>query len=147
MKTRILARAILSLAILMLANSPVAAAGTQCNKPDKNFQIFAAHFSGDSRFRASRMAFPVIYREGGYISPGAKIELWDQSRLEAEPKIMMLAQPQLAEQGLRQDILVETSFYIEVLQSRAEADDYRLLYKFRNIGSCWFLIEIDDQSE
>ena len=47
-----------------------------------------------------------------------------------------------------ESILLSTKRYAEVFHDGPpESDLYRVLYKFRNIGGCWFLEEMHDKSK
>jgi hypothetical protein len=117
-----------------------------CKAPDDSFKGFFLRFTEDAAFQQSRIIFPLVHRFGDYTMTNPIIELWDINRVKTLTYPLILSQTQRKAKGIEQSDLLTTSRYAEVLQDRPEADDYRLLYKFRNVDRCWFLEEIHDRS-
>lgn len=117
-----------------------------CKTPDKSFKSFLARFTEDSAFQQSRIIIPLVYRFGDYTMTNATVELWDINKIKALSYPLILSPTERKAKGIAQYDLLTTSRYAEVFQDRPEADDYRLLYKFRNVDHCWFLEEVHDKS-
>ena len=84
---------------------------------------------------------------GGYTVQGVSIALWDIEKIKALDWPLILPSKDRNRLGVSEEVLLRTQRYSEVLQEGPpETDSYRLLYKFRNVGGCWFLEELHDRS-
>lgn len=124
----------------------VSSAIAVCKEPDKSFKNFLSNFTEDAAFQQGRIIFPLVYRFGDYTMTDLIIELWDKDKIKTLAYPLILSRGQRKKEGIQQSYLLTTSRYAEVFQDRAEADDYRILYKFRNIEGCWFLEEVHDKA-
>lgn len=126
--------------------SATSAAVIECRSPDKSFKSFYQRFTENARFQQSRIISPLVYRFGDYTMTTPVVELWDMAKLKAFEHPLILSRSQRKTEGINEAFLLVTSRYSEVFQDRPEADDYRMLYKFRNVGGCWFLEEAHDKA-
>jgi hypothetical protein len=133
---------------LMLPTAGVAQVALQCTVADtKGFPAFLKKFEEDIGFQRSRIALPLVVREGDYIVQGVSIALWDIEHIKALDWPLILPRKDRNKEGVSEEVLLHTQRYSEVLQEGPpETDSYRLLYKFRNVGGCWFLEELHDRS-
>lgn len=122
------------------------AAVVECRTPDKAFRSFYQRFAENIEFQQSRIIFPLVYRFGDYTMTTPVVELWDMAKLKAFDHPLILSHNQRKAEGINEAFLLVTRRYSEVFQDRPEADDYRMLYKFRNVGGCWFLEEAHDKA-
>ena len=136
--------AIILFATIILPASSSAA--IVCKAPDKSFKDFFVRFTEEIPFQQSRVIFPLVYRFGDYAMTTPLIELWDSNKLKAFPHPLILSRSQRKVEGVNQSFLLVTPRYSEVFQDRQEADDYRILYKFRSVDGCWFLEDIHDKA-
>ena len=133
---------------LMVPISAEAQLALQCPVADtKGFAVFLKRFEEDISFQRSRIVLPLVVREGDYTVQGVSIALWDIEKIKALDWPLILPRKDMSRQGVSEAVLLHTPRYSEVLQDGpSETDSYRLLYKFRNIGGCWFLEELHDRS-
>ena len=94
------------------------------------------------------MIFPLVSRFGDYRLSNQTVELWSLSDIHKQKNPLIYSRSDLKKQFLVQSIsLFQPHRYAEVIQENAgEADSTRLLYKFREVGGCWFLEEVHDRS-
>lgn len=126
---------------------PVASSAiVTCNVPDRSFRHFLQKFANYPNFQQSRIIFPLVHRFGDYTMTEPLIELWDLSQVKGLSYPLILSDRQRKAEGIEQLFVLTTRRYVEIVQDRPEADDYRMLYKFRRINGCWFLEEAHDKA-
>ena len=141
------------LTVLLLLFSSIASAATtevplSCEKKDQSFKTFLSRFTEDIAFQRSRLVLPLVSRYGNYDMAIPKIELLSRSDIMKLKDPLIYSRAELKKLNLAQSVLLlQKDRYAEVYQANAgEADDTRLLYKFRNVSGCWFLEETHDRS-
>lgn len=118
----------------------------ECRSPDRSFKSFYQRFTENMAFQQSRIVFPLVYRFGDYTMTTPVVELWDMAKLKAFDHPLILSHSQRKIERINEAFLLVTRRYSEAFQDRPETDDYRMLYKFRNVGGCWFLEEAHDKA-
>jgi hypothetical protein len=141
------------LTVLFLLLSGIASAATpeaplSCVKIEQSFKAFLSRFTDDIAFQRSRLVLPLVSRSGDYEEGSLKVDLLSRSNIEKLKDPLIYSRAELKKLNLAQSILLlQKDRYAEVYQANAgEADDTRLLYKFRNVSGCWFLEETHDRS-
>jgi hypothetical protein len=119
----------------------------RCQIPDKSFKAFFGRFVDDLQFQRSRIIFPLMYRYGDYTITNPTIELWDLKKVESLADPLIRNMKQRKSENIAQSFLLVTNRYSEVFHDVPNGDYERVLYKFRNINSCWYLEEVHDKSE
>jgi len=120
-----------------------------CKSPDNSFQSFLRRFEDDAPFRRSRLQLPLVVLTGNGISVSRTIEFWTLPNLRALKGPLIYSRSDLKKYDLAETILVlQPKRYAEVLQANAgEADDTKLIFRFRRIDGCWALEGFEDVSE
>lgn len=120
-----------------------------CPVPDrKGFSEFLKKFEDDVAFQRKRIVLPLVVREGEYTMTNVSISLWGMEKIKSLDYPLILSRAERAKALVAEDILLITKRYVEVFHDGPpESDLYRMLYKFRSIGGCWFLEELHDKSE
>ncbi|HEY1709051.1 MAG TPA: hypothetical protein VGG10_12355 [Rhizomicrobium sp.] len=120
----------------------------RCAKPDASFKVFLSRFTDDKDFQRARLVLPLVARAGNYQTWDASVELWSLKKIGQMSDPLIYSRQDRKRLNLSQDIVeLRPNRYAEVYQANAgEADDTRLLYRFRDLEGCWFLEEIDDRS-
>jgi hypothetical protein len=123
-------------------------AGTpRCVKPDVSFNVFLSRFTDDKSFQRSRLVLPLVARFGNYLTNDASVELWSLEKIVRMSDPLIYSRGDIKRLDLVQRVVAfQLNRYAEVEQENAgDADDTRLLYRFRNLEGCWFLEEFDDR--
>lgn len=140
--------AVLLLLLLCVACSAKTEAPLSCANSDSSFSTFLSRFTDDIAFQRSRLVLPLVSRYGDYEMSIQIVELLNRSEIMKLKDPLIYSRAELKNLNLEQSVLLlQKDRYAEVYQANAgEADDTRLLYKFRNVSGCWFLEETHDRS-
>lgn len=135
-------------AVLLILLSPPVLAVVQCPVSDHSFRGFLQRFEEDPEFRQRRLVLPLVARLGEYTMTDVTIELWNVNKMRSLDYPLILNRQGRKQEHVTEIIMLLTKRYAEVFHDGPpESDLYRMLYKFRSIGGCWFLEEVHDKSE
>lgn len=135
-----------AIALTLFASAPASAVSTTCNESDASFVKFLREFGENKRFQKQRIVLPLVARFGDYQMADPEVKLLWLPELEKLEYPLFRSSKEMKKDGITQSVLLATKRYAEVIQDQAEADSDRVLFKFRNIGGCWFLEELHDKS-
>ncbi len=143
-----IARSIRLFVLAMMIILPTTAFSVvQCSTPDRSFKGFLQRFEESIKFQRSRIVLPMVARFGDYTMTNVVIELWSLEKLKNLDYPLILSLQGRKKEHVMESIVLSTKRYAEVFHDGPpESDLYRVLYKFRNIGGCWFLEEMHDKS-
>lgn len=148
MSFRLCLVAFLSVFCTLAAAHPVPTTSPKCMAHDRSLPDFVSRFTNDVSFQRTRLVLPLVSRTGDNLVTEMTIELWSLADVKRLKFPLILSDKDRGKQDIEQSITqLPDKLSAQVFQGQREADSFLMTYKFSNFEGCWYLEEVDDESQ